>query len=118
MNWEYIEESEQSLENLGNMVEAIADDLDIETLDMMSMHFMLMKVSLVGLRGYAGDLVEDDIIGEKPVVVAETLQELGSVIGREGSPSGLARMFESSYSAILNVLNVIGKVPMTQAGEA
>jgi len=114
MNWTYIEESEESLERLGDRVQEIADDMDVDMLDTLSMHFTLMKISLVGLRGYEGDMVEDDVIGEKPIVVAQTLQDLGKSIGREGSRTGLTKMFENSYSAVLNMLTVFAS---TQQGK-
>ena len=85
-----------------------AEDLDHDALEVLTMHFILMRVALTGLRGHAGDLSLDEQIGESPVKIASALSDLADHLGIDNSTAHLREMFEESYASVVRVLIASG----------
>jgi hypothetical protein len=108
--WTYIESSEDNLASLRRKMKLAVEDLDQDALEALSMHFILMKIALTGLRGYAGDCSPDDSMGETPVKIASALADLADHFGFNNTPEHLRSMFEESYASVVCVLIASGHI--------
>ena len=106
--WTYIESSEKNLDALRGKMHQAAEDLDPDAIEVLTMHFILMKVALTGLRGRAGDLSLDDTVGASPVMIASAMSDLAEHFGLDNSSEHLREMFEESYASVVGVLLATG----------
>lgn len=96
------------------------EDLDQDALEALSMHFILMKIALTGLR-VCGRLFPRRFHGETPVKIASALADLADHFGFNNTPEHLRSMFERAmllwfaYLLLRAILEKLDGVPQVVA---